>query len=140
MSTHGRIGIELRDGSVLSIYSHWNNFPEHNGRILRTHYNTREKVEELIDLGDCSSIWTDSVWGQPRTDGKKYGPEPYSARGEDCPSLLAADLCEFLLPDGCEEYHYIFTRNNQWVCYNMHQFDDTKLPEVVEIPSGALAV
>ena len=27
----------------------------------------------------------------------------------------------------------------EWVCYNMHQFDD-KLPEVVEIPSIALAV
>jgi hypothetical protein len=26
------------------------------------------------------------------------------------------------------------------VCYDMHQFDDAKLPEIVEIPSAALAV
>jgi hypothetical protein len=25
------------------------------------------------------------------------------------------------------------------VCYDMHRFDDSKLPEVIEIPSGALA-
>ena len=136
MATRGRIGIELSDGSILSIYSHWDNYPEYNGRILRTHYNTREKVEELIDFGDCSSIWTDSVWGKPRTDGKKYGPEPYSARGEDCPPRLDNDMDEFFT-DG-EEYSYIF-RNGNWYAYDMHQFDDKVAPEPVEIPSGALA-
>jgi len=136
MATRGRIGIELSDGSILSIYSHWDNYPEYNGRILRTHYNTREKVEELIDFGDCSSIWTDSVWGKPRTDGKKYGPEPYSARGEDCPPRLDNDMDEFFA-DG-EEYSYIF-RNGNWYAYDMHQFEDKVAPEPVEIPSGALA-
>jgi hypothetical protein len=136
MATRGRIGIELSDGSILSIYSHWDNYPEYNGRILRTHYNTREKVEELIDFGDCSSIWTDSVWGKPRTDGKKYGPEPYSARGEDCPPRLDNDMDEFFT-DG-EEYSYIF-RNGNWYAYDMHQFEDKVAPEPVEIPSGALA-
>jgi hypothetical protein len=61
-------------------------------------------------------------------------------RGEETPPRLDADLCEYLLPGGYEEYHYIFTRNNQWVCYNMNRFDDAKLPEIVEIPSAALAV
>ena len=138
MATRGRIGIELSDGSILSIYSHWDNYPEYNGRILRTHYNTREKVEELIDSGDRSSIWTDSVWGKPRTDGKKYGPEPYSARGEDCPPLYDANKYNYL-SEG-EEYAYLYTLNGEWVCWNRHQFDDSKVPEVVEIPSGALAV
>lgn len=107
MSTRSRIGLELSDGSVISSYCHWDGYPEYNGRILRTHYNTREKVEELIDFGDCSSIWTDSIWGKPRTDGKKYGPEPYSARGEDCPPRLDNDMDEFFT-DG-EEYSYMAT-------------------------------
>ena len=138
MATRGRIGIELSDGSILSIYSHWDNYPEYNGRILRTHYNTREKVEELIDSGDCSSIWTDCVWGKPRTDGKKYGPEPYSARGENCPPRLDADLCEYLLAVNAEEYHYLF-RNGKWVCYEMNPLGN-ELPKLIEIPSAALAV
>ena len=96
------------------------------GRILKTHYNSYEKASALIDGGDMSTCW----------DEDKQ-PEYYSARGEDCPPRLDANLEEYL-SDG-EEYAYIF-RNGEWVCYNMNQFDDSKLPEVVEIPSGALAV
>jgi hypothetical protein len=58
---------------------------------------------------------------------------------EDCPPRLDADLCEYLLPDGSEEYAYIF-RNGEWVCYDMHQFEDDKLPEIVEIHSASLTV
>ena len=128
MATRSRIGIQLADESVLSVYHHWDGYPEWLGRILNTHYNTRDKVAELIDGGDMSTCW--------------YGndnPEYYSQRGDNCPPRLDADLCEYLLPDNSEEYAYIF-RAGEWVCYDMHQFDNNKLPEVVHIPSGALAV
>lgn len=136
MATRGRIGIELSDGSILSIYSHWDNYPEYNGRILRTHYNTREKVEELIDSGDCSSIWTDSIWGKPRTDGKKYGIEPYSARGDVTEPRYDMSLVTYLANG--EEYAYIF-KDGEWVCYDTKSWSETYLQQV-EIPSGALAV
>jgi hypothetical protein len=135
MATRGRIGIELKNGSVLSVYHHYDSYPEWLGRILKTHYNTKEKAAELIDGGDMSSCWTDDRWDNS-ADGS-YGPQYYSQRGEDCPPRLDADLVEYLLPDNSEEFAYVF-RNGEWVCYNMHQFDDSKLPEVVEIPSGAL--
>jgi hypothetical protein len=137
MATRGRIGIELSDGSILSSYHHWDSYPEWLGRILRTHYNSKELAAELIDGGDMSLCWTDERW-DASADGS-YGPQYYSQRGDDSPPRLDADLCEYLLPDGIEEYAYLF-RNGEWVCYNMHQFDDAKLPELVEIPSGALAV
>jgi len=137
MATRSRIGIELSDGSVLSAYHHWNGYESWLGRILRTHYNSKELAAELIDGGDMSLCWTDERW-DASADGS-YGPQYYSQRGEDCPPRLDADLCEYLLPDGSEEYAYLF-RNGEWVCYNMHQFDDAKLPELVEIPSAALAV
>ena len=137
MATRSRIGIELSDGSVLSAYHHWNGYESWLGRILRTHYNSKELAAELIDGGDMSLCWTDERW-DASADGS-YGPQYYSQRGDDCPPRLDADLCEYLLPDGIEEYAYLF-RNGEWVCYNMHQFDDAKLPELVEIPSGALAV
>ena len=138
MATRGRIGIELSDGSVLSSYHHWDSYPEWLGRILTTHYNSKELAAELIDGGDMSCCWTEERWDS-ETKVQEYGPQYYSQRGEDCPPRLDTDLCEYLLPDNSEEYAYIF-RNKEWVCYNMHQFDDSKLPEVVEIPSGALAV
>jgi hypothetical protein len=127
MATRARIGLELADGSILSAYHHWDGYESWLGRILKTHYNSKELAAELIDGGDMSVAWNDD-----------NQPEYYSARGEDCPPRLDADLCEYLLPDNSEEYAYVF-RSGQWVCYNMHQFDDSKLPEIVEIPSGALA-
>ena len=47
MATRSRIGIELSDGSILSVYHHWDGYPTWLGRILNTHYNTREKVEAV---------------------------------------------------------------------------------------------
>ena len=125
MSTRSRIGIELKNGSILSAYHHWDGYESWLGRILNTHYNSRAKVAELIDGGDMSTCW----------NGENQ-PEYYSARGEDCPPHLDDSLQEYL-SDG-EEYAYVFTQKGEWVCYNMHQFDDSKLPEIVEIPSGAL--
>ena len=144
MSTRSRIGIELADGSILSAYHHSDGYPSWLGRILNTHYNTKSLAEELIDGGDMSSCWTDDLWTVDRwgaypTKAQEYGPQYYSQRNEECPPRLDADLCEYLLPDGSEEYAYIF-RSGEWVCYHMHQFDDSKLPEIVEIPSVALAV
>ena len=136
MATRSRIGLELADGSILSAYAHWDGYPEWMGRILRTHYNTKDKVAELIDGGDMSSPWTNAGWNNETVE---QGPLYYSQRGDNCPPRLDADLCEYLLPDNSEEYAYVF-RNGEWVCYNMNQFDNTKLPEIVEIPSGALAV
>ena len=138
MATRSRIGLELSDGSVLSVYHHWDSYESWLGRILKTHYNSKELAAELIDGGDMSCAWTDDRWDNSG-DGS-YGPNHYAYRGEDCPPRLDATLTDYLLHENNEEFAYLFTRYNKWVCYNMHQFDDSKLPEVVEIPSGALAV
>jgi hypothetical protein len=135
MATRSRIGIQLSDESVLSVYHHWDGYPEWLGRILNTHYNTREKVAELIDGGDMSSCWTESRWDDS-ADGS-YGPEYYSQRGDDCPPRHDANKYDYLA-DG-EEYAYLYTLKGEWVCYNRNEFGN-KYPEVVEIPKGALAV
>ena len=136
MSTRGRLGIELADESILSVYCHFDNYPEFNGVKLVEHFNTREKVSSLIDGGDISSLWTNLDWNNETLP--ETGPLYYSSRGEDSPPRLDANKYDYLA-DGCEEYHYIFTRNNQWVCYNMHQFDDNRMPEVVAIPAPVAA-
>ena len=136
MATRSRIGIQLQDDSILSVYHHWDGYPTWLGKILKSHYNTKEKVAELLDGGDMSSCWNDTIWGEKRTDGQKYGPEYYSARGENCPPRYDQTREEFL--SNSEEYSYIFTSAG-WVCYDMNEFNDND-PEIVEIPSGALAV
>jgi hypothetical protein len=137
MATRSRIGIELSDGSVLSAYHHWDSYPEWLGRILRTHYNSKELAAELIDGGDMSSCWTDTPFDY---DGKasKYGPNYYSLRGDNCPPRLDANKYDYLA-DG-EEYAYLYTLKGEWVCYDRHQFEENTMPTVAEIPSGALAI
>ena len=138
MGTRSRIGIELKDGSILSAYHHWDGYTSWLGRILETHYNTKEKVAELIDGGDMSCCWTEERWDS-KTQVQEYGPQYYSQRGEDCPpSIMTFE--EYLTKENNEEYAYIFTLDGEWVCYDMHEFEDEKDPEIVEIPSGALAV
>jgi hypothetical protein len=145
MATRSRIGIEFNDGSILSSYHHWDGYPSWLGRILTTHYNTKEKVAELIDGGDMSCCWTKDRWTGKTIDKyvieqqevEEYGPQYYSQRGEDCPPRYDKDMEEFF-SDG-EEYSYIF-RNGNWFAYDMNQFQDNVAPESVEIPSGALAV
>jgi len=135
MATRSRIGIQLPDDSILSVYHHWDGYPEWLGRILKTHYNGKSLAAELIDGGDMSSCWTDSRWDDSAVKGV-YGPEYYSQRGENCPPRLDNNLEEFFSDN--EEYSYIF-RNGEWVCYNMNEFELNKLPEITEIPTGALA-
>ena len=144
MATRSRIGIELTDGSILSAYHHWDGYPQWLGRILNTHYNSREQAAELIDGGDMSCAWTKDRWTGKKVaeyvtenvEVEQYGPQYYSQRGEDCPPRLDNTLQQYL-SDG-EEYAYIF-RDGKWVCYDMNEFND-KEPELTEIPTGALAV
>ena len=137
MSTRARIGIQLSDESVLSVYHHWDGYPEWLGRILKTHYNTKEKVADLIDGGDMSSCWTNERWsndllGRHRAE---YGPQYYSQRGEDSPPRLDENKYDYLAEG--EEFAYLFV-NDEWICYNRNEFG-SKYPEIVEIPNGALA-
>jgi hypothetical protein len=137
MATRSRIGIELSDGSVLSAYHHWDGYPEWLGRILTTHYNSKDKVSALIDGGDMSSCWTDQRWSSE--EKHEYGAQYYSQRGEDTPPRYDQDLCEYLSEGTREEYHYLF-RNGEWVCYDLHGDVHPDIVKEVEIPAGALAV
>jgi hypothetical protein len=59
MATRGTISVvdkRTEDGSGRTIHSHWDSYPEHNGRILLEHYQDPKKVNSLIDLGDISSL------------------------------------------------------------------------------------
>ena len=137
MATRSRIGLQLKDGSVLSVYHHSNGYPEWLGRILKTHYNSRSLAEELIDGGDMSSCWTDERWDNSGVKGV-YGPQYYSQRGENCPPRYDLSLKTYL--ETGEEYAYLYTLEGEWVCYDRHQFEDDKHPEIVEIPALALAI
>ena len=72
MSTNSRLGLRLEDGSILSVYHHWDGYPEWLGVTLNKYYNTRESIAELIDGGNMSCCYTDSDW--QHVDLKEFRP------------------------------------------------------------------
>ena len=55
MATRSRIAIENQDGTVTSIYCHFDGYLDGVGKKLFEHYD-REKTEKLIELGDISVL------------------------------------------------------------------------------------
>ena len=129
MATRSRIGIQLADESILSIYCHYDGFPEFNGAKLVEHFNSYDAAAELIDGGDISALWTNAGWNNEilPTTGALY----YTSRGEEYnPPRLDSNL-EKYLANG-EEYAYIF-KDDEWVCYNTKDWSEEYLQQV-EIP------
>ncbi len=56
MSTNARIGIDNGDGTVTSIYTHWDGYPTHHAPILLESYVTEQHLRQLLALGDVSIL------------------------------------------------------------------------------------
>lgn len=143
MGTRSTIAILRADGTVSQIYCHWDGYIDHNGRILFDHYNTAEKVEELIALGDLSSLgreigvkhpfspnydvpgdcdkWNDlyrmmcTAYGRDRGEA---GTQPNRYR----------DLESYETDANFEEYNYMFM-HGEWAVAAAYSVPDAKLRE-----------
>jgi hypothetical protein len=114
MATRSRIGLQLADGSILSVYCHWDGYPEFNGVKLVEHFNSYEKAAELIDGGNISGLWTNVGWTNETLPVN--GPLYESQRGNDCPPRYDISAKTYL--ENGEEYAYLFA-NGEWVCYSL---------------------
>ncbi len=56
MSTHALIGKQNPDGTIDAIYLHFDGYPEQAGATLEAHYSSDADTEDLIALGDCSTL------------------------------------------------------------------------------------
>ena len=117
----------------MSVYCHYDGYPEFNGRVLREHYTTVEQVRELIDGGNISCLHTNAGWNNETLP--KTGPKYYTSRGESIREnepRVDDNIVEYL-NDG-EEYAYIFNNFGEWICYDLH---DTTA-KLTEIPAGSV--
>jgi hypothetical protein len=56
MATRSRIGYVNENGQIVSAYCHYDGYPKHNGKILKKHYTTLDKVKQLVNRGDMSCL------------------------------------------------------------------------------------
>ena len=133
MATRARIGIQNDDGTIRSVYHHWDGYPEWLGKTLRQHFGTSSEVTTLVDGGDMSSCRTNLGFSNESRD---TAPLYYSERGETCPPKVNADFDAYMLEyKAGEEYNYLFV-NNEWKCYRLKgempgqtSYDEEVIPE-----------
>ena len=127
MATRSRIGLLLETGCVLSVYHHWDGYPEWLGLTLQRKFDTYDLIAELLDGGDVSCIDSTTDWNLDKVENHV---QYYNDRGEDTEPRLDTTVEDYLANG--EEYAYLF-ENNQWVCYNLHYPE----PQIVEIKEKA---
>ena len=124
MATRSRIAIENQDGSVTSIYCHWDGHINSNGVILNDNYNTTDKVNELIALGDLSSldVALDRIVAYHRDNGEDLNQKSFNN---------VEDLFEDGFSSGIE-YIYCFTKNSIWLVGELGSVNVAILSEAIE--------
>ena len=136
MATRSRIGIEQEDGTVKSIYCHWDGYPSYNGFILNGFYRDRKEVESLINLGNISVLGKRSKpnpmlghsFDKPQPDVTiAYGRD----RGEDGVEARIDESVDAYLASDVEEYGYLFTKDDKWVWFD--PYNGSKLRSCDEI-------
>jgi len=124
MGTRSNIGIRNIDQTITCINTHWDGYPKHNGTILLENYNSVGVVNQLMALGDLSSLneklYSDvskpHTFETPQSDVcVAYGRE----RGEDnTHSVCYTSLSQYEHNmDGDMkdiEYQYLFD-NDHWI-------------------------
>ena len=127
MATRSRIGLRLKDDSILSVYHHWDGYPQWLGVTLEQKFNTFDKVAELIDGGDISCCDSDSDWDLNKVDNHV---QYYNDRGEKTEPRLDLSVEDYIENENsiCEEYAYLFV-NNEWKCYDLHTKLEVEIKE-----------
>ena len=121
MATRSRIALQLTDDSFLSVYHHYDGYPQWLGVTLNKKFNTREKVAELIDGGDISCCDSDTDWDNNKVDEKHV--LYYNDRGENTEPKLHLNIDDYFAIG--EEFAYVYTLDHEWECYAIdHSYDD----------------
>ncbi len=138
MSTRSYICIENEDKTISGVYCHSDGYLTYNGAMLLDHYSDRDKVKELVSLGDLSTLL-------PKLHPDKDKPHSfdYEERQEDVcvfygrdrgetgvePTIVELDKLD---KDIFIEYVYVFGLDNKWRYFEGGNYQETGLIDVEE--------
>ena len=110
MATRARIGVLHPDGSVTSIYSHWDGYPNGVGKTLAESYSSQDLAKRLVAMGGVSVL-----------EGTIEESTFYHRdRDEDLEIAESFNRMAFLqLAEGCgAEWAYLWA-GNSWSTYRL---------------------
>ena len=127
MSTRSRIAVELNDGTVKSVYCHWDGYPAGVGNdLLNRDFGSADEVEDFINEGNRSTV--DEAYYD------RYG----KSRGEEreTPTIHQdADtyLSTVFKNDAWEEYAYLYNKDGEWtVTHYSGRIENEKVIDILE--------
>ena len=119
MATRSLIGKLNSDGTVTHIYCHWDGYPSHNGFLLQEYWNTPFKVDQLLALGDLSSLGKE-IGEQQDFNGLRnrdwcmaYGRD----RGQSNTGARTVSREDFFGDEDYIDYFYLYNKDFEWECY-----------------------
>lgn len=133
MSTRSNIGIKRTNGGIDVIYCHSDGYIEWNGLKLYRHYNDINKIEELIGLGDISSLHeklAPEEWQEHSFDNRQEGITVayHRDRGEDWERVQPqhySTLEEYMEEvDSAIEYIYLYDEESKRFVYREIVYDN----------------
>ena len=104
MSTRSLIGILYPNNEYKYIYCHLDGYPQGVGATLVESYISREKINNLIDMGDIPDL-------EDRLE--KITPYKYTQT-----KIAKLDM----IPNMGEEYIYLWD-GDKWICKEVDRFD-----------------
>lgn len=130
MSTRSRIGIQDADGTIRSIYCHFDGYLEGVGAELAESYTDPAKVEALVALGNLSSLYGEVAppKGVQHSFGNPAGGVTVAYardRGEQLSIATHADEASYLAyaKKSWGEYVYLF-KDGQWFVATTYSSSD----------------
>ena len=105
MGTRSMIAIQNPySKDVRAVYCHWDGYLEHNGAILQKHYAASSKVNNLVALGDLSSLRAEI--GEKHTFSRLDSTLP-----EEEYERLYGNMCTFYTRDRGEDAPFKVFKN-----------------------------
>lgn len=138
MSTRCRIGIKNEDGTIRSIYCHFDGYPDGVGQALLDSYMDVEKINKLLDLGDISCLGSEPVskaecWDPFSAVTNSDYTLAYRDRGEDCPAEISKDKEGYYdLAEGCDYAYLFYPEKNAWKMCTIYRNKEAWLKEYLE--------
>ena len=116
MATRARFGIRNVNGTITSVYHHWDGYPDWLLVKLRADYNTEDKIREVMKDGDMSCIAAARDWNHNEIPKR---PLYYKERGENCPPVTNSQYSFWELCHDCgAEFAYVF-ENGEWSQFSL---------------------
>ena len=121
MATRSLIGKLNSDGTVTHIYCHWDGYPSHNGFLLQEHWDTPYKVDQLLALGDLSSLGSE-IGEQQDPNGTSRNRDWCLAYGRDRNQInidaKTVSREDFFGDEDYIDYFYLYNEDFEWECYH----------------------